>query len=123
MKKVNKVLGSLALGAAVLTTSSIVSANPVTQQTDAAILASPLVSDDSVIHGEVGEMIVDGNYIYQRLPDNSTLPKAFFSRASTEGFVVSNFGGNTSLDKTTYCQENLFTGKFGLQTRALLLSL
>ncbi|MGC5776758.1 hypothetical protein [Paenibacillus pabuli] len=111
MNKVTQVLGTLILGAAVATTSSAF-ADPALQSSAAAkispkkdipgnVITVDTSVNDNAIHGEVGDILFDGTYYYERLPDNTQIvPEGPSPMASTEGFVVSNFAGNTSLDKS-----------------------
>ena len=114
MKKAHKVFGTILLGAVMITSSVVVHAEP-PQSTSAAASSD---TENGVLQGEVGSVIYDGNYIYKRLPDNSKMPMEFKSRASTEGFVVSDFGGNTSLDKTILLSDTYLWWKIWVQNTA-----
>lgn len=49
---------------------------------------------------EVGESVVVGDLVFEKAPDDVTVPSHPGARATTEGFSISNFGGNTTVDKS-----------------------
>lgn len=46
---------------------------------------------------EVGEVICIGDLVFEKAPDDAVMGPV--TRATTEGFYVTNFGGNKSMDK------------------------
>ncbi|MGM9600469.1 MAG: hypothetical protein ACI3W5_02630 [Faecousia sp.] len=46
---------------------------------------------------EVGEVVYLGDLAFEKAPENASIGP--ITRATTEGFSVSNFGGNTSMNK------------------------
>lgn len=49
---------------------------------------------------EVGDIVYIGDIAIQRAPDNDEGPSEPVTRTTTEGFSVSSFAGNQSIDKT-----------------------
>ncbi len=46
---------------------------------------------------DVGEKVYFGDLVFEKAPENAPIPPS--TRATTEGFTVTDFGGNTSMDK------------------------
>lgn len=49
---------------------------------------------------EVGESVVVGDLVFEKAPDDAILPSHPGARATSDGFYVSNFGGNMTMDKS-----------------------